>query len=141
MLGEKPAQVFLVVRHHDKSITTEERDLANKKKLATETRATDVMGLRKPTIRGPTIPRITTMFRHQCIFCKEAHILCVADPESPKPNWLRFAKKQEKTETGETETAVYDLSKWYVYKDINEPSSIARRICSTVENFPARDTK
>ena len=28
------------------------------------------------------------------------------EPESPKPNRLRFTKKPEKTETGETETAV-----------------------------------
>ena len=34
------------------------------------------------------------------------------EPKSPKPNGLRFTKKPEKPETGETETAVY--KKWYL---------------------------
>ena len=34
------------------------------------------------------------------------------EPKSPKPNGLRFTKKLEKPETGETETAVY--KKWYL---------------------------
>ena len=38
------------------------------------------------------------------------------EPESPKPNRLRFTTKPEKPETGETETAVY--KKWYLGTDI-----------------------